>query len=270
MSIVDPPPDSERRPSQLEQVGAITTSPDVKFNPFSFYLGEAWQTKSIEPLRTWVLVPAEPPDTFANQPLAELAARLRTSDLDVARAVLAEAEELAKEPAARIDSAERRATTLQGTVAVAASVAIAGGGLLLDPSRIDSSTWRAALGALLLAFVLCLVACGVRAVSATSRIFRFEDPDPELVFDRIGNDACDALTNRAAGLLRAWDVANQVGRVKVGLLRSAAWWFRLAIVSLALLAGGIVGYAVSGSHGSTGDKANPTKTSPGHPQKRGG
>jgi hypothetical protein len=56
----------------------------------------------------------------------------------------------------------------------------------------------------------------------------------------------DALIHRAAELLRASEVANQVGRVKVGLLRSAVWWFRIAVLALTALAGLLLAYAITG------------------------
>lgn len=57
-----------------------------------------------------------------------------------------------------------------------------------------------------------------------------------------------ALTHRAAELLRASEVADQIGKVKVGLLRSAAWWFRIAILLLACLAGVLLAYSITTSH----------------------
>jgi hypothetical protein len=94
-------------------------------------------------------------------------------------------------------------------------------------------------------FVLCLTACAMRAIGAMARIFRFLEPGPQRIVERADMDSCDVLTHRAAELLRAADVASQIGRVKVGLLRAAAWWFRLAILNLAVLGALIATYAIA-------------------------
>src|SRR4051794_17010034 len=55
----------------------------------------------------------------------EVAAKLATDDDALASALLAQAEKTAAEPHERADGAERRATTLQGAVAIAASFGLA-------------------------------------------------------------------------------------------------------------------------------------------------
>jgi hypothetical protein len=110
-----------------DPTGPITVSPDPS----------EWRARrSIWPEGGWrrkrwdqIFVPADPPENFATESLADLVGKLKTSNEDVARAILAEAEAAYSAPQQVIDSAERRATTLQGTVAIAASVALAGGGL---------------------------------------------------------------------------------------------------------------------------------------------
>ena len=56
----------------------------------------------------------------------------------------------------------------------------------------------------------------------------------------------NALAHRTAELLRSSAVADQIGRVKVGLLRSAAWWFRIAVLVLVAVAGLLLAYAIYG------------------------
>lgn len=213
---------------------------------------EKWRRRH-EKLLSWldgiwryVFVPADPPERFANEPLDALAGKLKTQDENVARATLAEAEAIYAEPHDRIESAERRATTLQGTVAIAGSVALAGLGLLLSGSRIRGTGWRAGVAVLLIAFVVCLIACAWRALAATSRIFNYEEPGIERIFERTSMNVADALTYRAAELLRAYAVADMIGSVKVGLLRAAAWWFRCALVLLGLLTILVCCYALFG------------------------
>ncbi|CAA9507541.1 MAG: hypothetical protein AVDCRST_MAG85-2133 [uncultured Solirubrobacteraceae bacterium] len=233
--------------STIDDVLPITTSPDLTSrNGFYRMVRRCMKERSRDALRAYVRVPADTPKGFATKSLAELAASLATTDEAVAKALLDEAEATFQEPHDRIESAERRATTLQGTVAIAASVATASGGLLLDPSKINGQTWRAVVAILLLLFIACLVGCAMRAVAATSRIYDFEDPGPDRITDRVSKDKCAVLTYRAAELLRASAVAHEIGRAKVGLLRSAAWWFRLAIFVLAVLGVVIALYAIVG------------------------
>lgn len=234
-------------PLKPEDGGPFSNSPDIaRRNGLIRMLRRTVSEHSFTPLKNYVLVPAPIPSEYAAETLTDLAARLKTDDPDVAKALLDEAEAMYKEPADRIESAERRATTLQGVVAVAASVAVASGGLLLDPTKIAGHGWRIAIAAILLVFVLCLLACAVRALGATTRIFRFLQPGHTRIAERAQMSATEALTHRAAELLRAYDVADQVGAVKVGLLRSAAWWFRASLVMLALLMGLLAAYTIAG------------------------
>lgn len=234
---------SDEQASQTpNDAGPITVSPDL----------EKWRRRRERVPKKWrrawdyVFVSARVPKEF-NESVRELATRLRSDSPDVAKAVLAEAEAIYAEPQARIESAERRATTLQGTVAIAASLAIAGGGLLADPAKIQGQGWRTALALTLLAFVISLTGCAVRAVGATGRIFHFEEPGPERIFQRASmRDEQEALAHRAAELLRAYGVADEIGKVKVGLLRAAGWWFRLALLTLALLTALLAAYVICG------------------------
>lgn len=224
------------------QGGPITVSPDPKKwrerrGQVPAKLRRAWD---------YVLVPAEIPERF-NEAVEQLAAELKSEHSEVSKAVLAEAEAIFAEPQERIESAERRATTLQGTVAIAASLAIAGGGLLADTTKVQGQGWRTVLALALVAFVACLTGCAVRAVGATLRIFSFQEPGPERIFDRAKMNEPDALAHRAAELLRAAGVADEIAKVKVGLLRSAGWWFRLALLMLTLLTSVVAAYVICGA-----------------------
>lgn len=74
-----------------------------------------------------------------NESLADLQTKLQCADGDTTALILEEALATFAEPHARIESAERRATTLQGTVAIAASLTIGGAGLVLDKTTIDDN-----------------------------------------------------------------------------------------------------------------------------------
>jgi len=268
---------SNETPPPLSAIdgGPITETADLprQFFGFARMLGRIIKQRSLKPLRDYVLVPAKLPEDFALESLPELAARLAARDEKVAKAVLDEALAIYQEPQDRIDSTERRATTLLGAVAIAASVVVAGGGLLLDPTKVHGHGWRVALSALLLAFVLCLAACAMRALAVTGRVFRFHEPGPQRIGERAAMSEKDALVHRAAELLRSSEGANQVGRVKVGLLRSAVWWFRIAILTLAALAGLLLAYAIAGPQAAKPIKraaAKPTTMAPATPSPRRG
>lgn len=236
--------------TMAEPVGPITVSAD----PTKWRNRRGKVPSCLLWLWDYIFVPADPPERFATEPLADLAAKLRTDNQELAAAILAEAEATYAEPQDRIESAERRATTLQGTVAIAASVALAGAGLLLDPGRIQGHLWRIAFGVLLILFVICLTGCAIRALSVTARIFNFEEPGIDRIFDRAKMDRAEVLTQRAAEMLRAFAVADMIGSVKVGLLRAAAWWFRWALVWLALLTILVGAYAIRGVSVSSSNK----------------
>lgn len=197
--------------------------------------------------------PEELPFHF-NKGIDELVKQLKGArDVNEKTAVLtlAEAQAVFDEPVARIDSAERRATTLQGTVAISASLVVGGAGLLLDTSKVHGHGWRITLALTLAALLVCLIGCAVRALSATSRIFQFEQPGYERLHQRAGMSPTDASLHLAAELLRASSVADEIAGMKIGFLQRAAWWFRCALIFLALLAGVLCAYAIaSGSEES--------------------
>ena len=182
----------------------------------------------------YLVVPADAPTRFI-EPLDQLAAKLETGDVEHARTVLEDALAAHREPTSRIESAESRATTLLGSVAIAASIAIAGGGLLLDPNKVPDQTWRIILAIGLVAFVLCLLGCAIRALGATSRIFVMQEPGIDEIPDRASMSLEKALALRAAAILRSFGTVDEIADVKVGLLRSATWWFRLALATLGVL-----------------------------------
>lgn len=191
-------------------------------------------------------LPLEEYNEFAGT-AEEVAAKLKTASPGVADAILAEAERVALEPFERAEGAERRATTLQGAIAIAASFGIAAGALLLDTNKIHSHEWRQAFAAISLGFVFCLVASGFRAVSAVYRVHRWSYPDSEKIFTRAQMDPSEAKTHRAASLLRTVSRNQAIARWKVAYMRAAAWWFRLALVFLLADALALLLYTFFGS-----------------------
>ena len=128
-------------------------------------------------------LPLDPPERFP-QYFDDLELRLRTDNDALADELLADAQSLYDDVETRIQSTEGRAATLQGTVAIAATVALAGVGLVLDPSKIHGSEWRAAFVVGLGLLVLLLVLTAFRATSAAARIFDYAPPSDDDILDR--------------------------------------------------------------------------------------
>jgi hypothetical protein len=185
------------------------------------------------------------PRRFAQETPGDLLGQLGS---DAADDILAEAEALFAEPQDRIDGVERRATSLQGSVAIAATLTLAGGGLIIDPSKVTDDGWRVALAVGVGLVVVLLVFTGMRAHTATNRRFSFRAPaDSAELMDRAAKaKPSDYKRQRAAYLLWAYGRNNEIAAVKVEYLWKAAFWFRLALLALLLLVGLVVGYAVSG------------------------
>jgi hypothetical protein len=150
--------------------------------------------------------------------------------------ILAEAQATFAAAETRGEGAERRATTLQGAVAIAASVLLAGAALLGDPSKIQGHGWRLGLGALLILVTVCLVAAGARALGATARIHIYHRPTPSEVLRRAAMDPVEARIDLAAETFEDSAYNDQIAAWKVAYLAAAAWWFRGALFVLLALA----------------------------------
>lgn len=236
-----------------DPAGRIEVSPDPRKLRDGLAKRRGWRRRLFIRRRQPASVPGftgDPPEEVGfhfNRAVADLVAELKgaKTDPETAKLVLEEARAIFNEPVARIDSAERRATTLQGTVAIAGSLVVGGAGLFLDSSKIHGQGWRIAVAALIAGFLICLVGCAVRALGATSRIFQFEQPGVERLAERARMGDTDAALHAAAELLRASSVADEIAGVKVGLMGMAAWWFRHALLILVLLAVLLSAYAVA-------------------------
>ena len=150
--------------------------------------------------------------------------------------ILAEAQATFAAAEARGEGAERRATTLQGAVAIAASVLLAGAALLGDPSKVHGDGWRLGLGVLLILVTVCLVAAGARALGATARIHIYHRPTPSEVLRRATMNPVEARTDLAAETFEDAAYNDQIAAWKVAYLAAAAWWFRGALFVLLALA----------------------------------
>jgi hypothetical protein len=185
----------------------------------------------------------------------ELRAKLSTDNPDLAAEVLAEAEDAHGRLRDRVDGAERRATTLQGATAIAASLTLTAAGLLVDRSKLHGWGWQLAFGVAVIYATFALAMCAWRATLATSRVHRWVVPANRDILDRVGQGIASARIERAVALLHVIGGNERFARYKVAMLRAATEWLvraLIALLALALLAGG---YALLGSPGPAASAA---------------
>lgn len=209
---------------------------------------ERWRDGWSWPLRrvasfAWP-VPDYPQESFP-ECIHELRRRLETTDSSLADELLSDAESLTTEVESRVLGVQERAATLQGSVAIAATVALAGTALVLDKTKVPEDNWRAIFGIGLGILVVLLTISALRALGASSRVFTYMTPSDEDIFERANLSAEEAKTRRAAYLLQAYGFNNEVAALRVGYLKAAAFWFRCALAVLVSLMCVSVAYAVS-------------------------
>jgi hypothetical protein len=71
---------------------------------------------------------------------------------------------------------------------------------------------------------------------------RVRVPSDERIVERAELSAPEAQSRRAAYLLQAYGHNNEVAALKVGYLKAAAMWFRLALVALVVLTAALAFY----------------------------
>lgn len=196
--------------------------------------------------RLWhrVFLPIEEPTEFLESP-HELAKRVHTDNSDVAGEILSDARELFEESFLRAEAAERRATTLLGALAIAASFGLAGGGLLLDVEKLPPGCWRIGLALCYLSLVVALVGAAFRSLE-TLRVKVWSRPGDDSIFDRAGRSLTEGRIHLAADLLHSAGRNRPVARWKVAQVRAAAWWLTIAILALLAVASLIALYALFG------------------------
>jgi hypothetical protein len=130
------------------------------------------------------------------------------------------------------DSVERRATTLEGAVAIAGSLVLAGASLVADPSRITYKPSRVVLAVLLIFEIGSLCMAGLRALQVFARVHAFKRPLPTDIFERSKMSEPEAQIELTADLLQCWAANKMIVEWKVAHLGAAAWWFRFALLGL--------------------------------------
>jgi hypothetical protein len=188
-----------------------------------------------------VALPVDEPTEFTGDE-EELARELTPKsgdperDEDRATELLAEARAIYESAEKRAAGAQERATTLQGAVAIAASLLLAGAALVVGQTALEGSGWRAAFAVALFAVTASLVMCGLRALSATSTIHRWHRPTPKEIEVRATLGGPEAKARLAAETLVDYSYNTRIAAWKVAYLGAAAWWFRVALAFLLVLA----------------------------------
>jgi hypothetical protein len=183
------------------------------------------------------LHPRDPPRRYPEFEPRDVRAKITSIDDNVSKELLSEAEAVFAETNERVASVDRRAATFQGSVAIAATVVLSGGGLILDRNKVPDDGWRLALGIALALLLVLLCLAGWRATAASARIFSFIAPsDTTLIDERAAFvDAASYRRHRAAYLLWAYGRNSEIAAVKVTYLNKAAFWFRWALVVLVMV-----------------------------------
>ena len=201
---------------------------------------------------------------FYTEEEAELAQRLQVADKELSAMLLAEAQEIDRSQHSSAESIQSRAMTLQGAVAIATTLTLTAGGLLLDRTKVESHGWRLAFAIVLLLAVLAFIASGVRALGASSRTFPWAQPGFNDIFDHAKLDLTNAQGAYAAAYLKAAGQNLRIVQVKGGYLNAAVSWFRLALTLLAVLAAMFVAYTAWGQPSSAHPPTPAPKVSPHH------
>jgi len=208
-------------------------------------LGAAPAPGRWDPLRAWVRPPPSPaPLRFATTSEA-LLEELGDPNPEVTDELLLEAQAAYDEAAERAESAERRATTIQGSIAIAASLTLAGGSLLLNGETPPSRPWSVLISTGFALTVVLLAVAAWRAFLVTWPRFLWASP---AVLD-VQKHAREVSVNRVklqrtADLLVSYGRNDSIARLKLALLGQAVRWLMAALGLLAVVAVMVAAYAI--------------------------
>jgi hypothetical protein len=188
-----------------------------------------------------------------------LVQKLLTDSPEQAADLLEEAREIAAAIVRdRVEGVERRATTMQGVVAITATFTLTGGGLIV--TQIRGTLWQIAIGGLLFLITLSLALCGFRATQAVANIHRWRAAPRNRVLSRAGQALTESRAERAAYELRVAGVNSRIARFKVTMLNRARGHLLRALAGVPLLTGLLLAYAVAND--PVGDAAQSSATPP--------
>jgi hypothetical protein len=224
-------PDDETRSRPV-----VAHQPDAARVPRS-----AWRAD----LRHWFRPPQSPPPQSFVTRSEEVAARLGAPGDSAAAELLAEAERAYGDAAERADGAERRANTIQGAIAIATSLALAGGSLLLDDQKVSGTGWRWLIACTYALIVAIFAVAAWRAFLVTWPRYMWASPYYEDVYEHAGEDGARIKVLRAADLFVAYGRNDSIAMWKIKLLGSAVRWLLAGLVLVALLAAMVAANAIS-------------------------
>ncbi len=164
---------------------------------------------------------------------------------DAAEHLLDEAKVVWEARQDRIQSAESKATTLLGTVAIAASLVVAGSGLILDPTRVAGG-WREALMVVIAMLLTCLLLCGATASRALLKVHKVSRPQVSQALQRARGESKDVPRKRAVDLMARAGENLYVADFKLAQVRIAYRWYRLSLLAFLLLGTLIAAYVLIG------------------------
>ncbi|HXF30440.1 MAG TPA: hypothetical protein VN522_02885 [Solirubrobacterales bacterium] len=155
---------------------------------------------------------------------------------------LEQAKEVAQSAVDRTVAADRRATTLGGTVAVAASLTVGGASLVLDRAKVPEQGWRFGFALAFALATLMFAAAGFYAARAIVTFRKWSWVLPYPVLGRHKNAQGDQRLERAAELLHHFAFNWEVADAKIRSVESSFRAFVVALLILVLLALGIAVY----------------------------
>jgi hypothetical protein len=155
---------------------------------------------------------------------------------------LEQAQEVARSAVERTAAADRRATTLGGTVAIAASLTVGGAGLVLDRTKVPEQGWRFGFSLGFALVTLMFAVAGFYAARAIITFRRWRWPAPAQVAARHGKDRESQRLARAAEYLSDFAYNWEVADAKIRAVESSFRAFAIALLLLVLLSLGIAFY----------------------------
>ena len=156
--------------------------------------------------------------------------------------LLEQARAMAQSAVDRTANAERRATTLCGTVAIAASLTVSGAGLILDRSKVPEQGWRVGFATAFAVATLLFVLSGLYATRALVRSRRWAWVHPDRIPERKGRPLSEQQVDRAAELLHDFAFNWEVSDTKLRALDSSYRAFTAALVVLVVISFAFVAY----------------------------
>ncbi len=179
-------------------------------------------------------------DKRRGKTVGELYAGLRCETREQARETLEHVTRIADSAIERAAAADRRATTIAGTVAIAASFTLGGAGIVVDSSKIANASLRHAFAIVLCATAAFFIASAIYALRAlvATRTWKWNDPH-ELPLDpteprekQLGMRAAHTLHHFAYN----WEISDLKNRNVDNALRALI----AALLGIAALAGLLV------------------------------